>query len=292
MREANDKPPTRSPTGDRELMLDGLDHRGRTERVCGTETAILEAGEGPPLILLHGGIECGAAYWAPVIAPLADRHRVVAPDVPGLGESEPLARFDAESFGRWFEAFVKATCPQPPIVVAHSLLGSLVARFAASRASALARLVVYAAPGVAHYRMPVRLMVIAGLFSLSPSERSEERFERFALLDLDRARRRTPEWFAAFAAYNLRQARRPSVKGAMSQVLAAGKARVDGADLRRIDVPVSLLWGRHDRMVPLVVAERAAADLGWPLHVVEDVAHVPHIEDPGAFLDGLGDATR
>ena len=74
MREANDKPPTRSPTGDRELMLDGLDHRGRTERVCGTETAILEAGEGPPLILLHGGIECGAAYWAPVIAPLADRH--------------------------------------------------------------------------------------------------------------------------------------------------------------------------------------------------------------------------
>ena len=78
----------------------------------------------------------------------------------------------------------------------------------------------------------------------------------------------------------------------MSQVLAAGKARVDGADLRRIDVPVSLLWGRHDRMVPLVVAERAAADLGWPLHVVEDVAHVPHIEDPGAFLDGLGDATR
>ena len=82
-----------------------------------------------------------------MIAPLADRHRVVAPDVPGLGESEPLARFDAESFGRWFEAFVKATCPQPPIVVAHSLLGSLVARFAASRASALARLWSMPRPG-------------------------------------------------------------------------------------------------------------------------------------------------
>ena len=291
MREANDKPPTRSSTGDRELMLAGLDLRGRTERVCETETAILEAGEGQPLILLHGGIECGAAYWAPVIAPLADRYRVLAPDVPGLGESEPVASLDAASFGRWFGAFVKATCPQPPIVVAHSLLGGLAARFAASGAD-LERLVVYAAPGVARYRMPLRLMVIAGLFSLRPSERAEERFERFALFDLDRARRRAPEWFAAFSAYNLRQARRPSVKRAMNQVLAAGKARVDGAGLRRIGAPVSLLWGRHDRMVPLGVAERAAADLGWPLHVVEDVAHVPHIEDPGAFLDGLGDATR
>jgi pimeloyl-ACP methyl ester carboxylesterase len=153
-------------------------------------------------------------------------------------------------------------------------------------------LVVYAAPGVARYRMPLRLMVIAGLFSLRPSERAEERFERFALFDLDRSRRRAPEWFAAFSAYNLQQARRPSVKRAMNQVLAAGKARVDGAGLRRIGVPVSLLWGRHDRMVPLVVAERAAADLGWPLHVVEDVAHVPHLEDPGAFVDALGDATR
>jgi pimeloyl-ACP methyl ester carboxylesterase len=291
MRTATDKPPTRSPTADRELMLAGLDLRGRTERVCGTETAILEAGEGQPLILLHGGIECGAAYWAPVIAPLADRYRVLAPDVPGLGESEPVPSFDVASFGRWFGAFVEATCPQPPIVVAHSLLGGLAARFAASGAD-LERLVVYAAPGVARYRMPLRLMVVAGLFSLRPSERAEERFERFALFDLDRARRRAPEWFAAFAAYNLRQARRPSVKRAMNQVLAAGKARVDGAGLRRIGVPVSLLWGRHDRMVPLVVAERAAAGLGWPLHVVEDVAHVPHIEDPGAFLDGLGDATR
>jgi 2-hydroxymuconate-semialdehyde hydrolase len=288
---ATDKPPTRSPTADRELMLAGLDLRSRTELVCGTETAILEAGEGQPLILLHGGIECGAAYWAPVIAPLADRYRVLAPDVPGLGESEPVASFDAASFGRWFEAFVKATCPQPPIVVAHSLLGSLAARFAASGAD-LERLVVYAAPGVARYRMPLRLMVIAGLFSLRPSERAEERFERFALFDLDGARRRAPEWFAAFSAYNLRQARRPSVKRAMNQVLTAGKARVDGADVRRIGVPVSLLWGRHDRMVPLVVAERAAADLGWPLQVVEDVAHVPHLEDPGAFLNGLGDATR
>ena len=292
MREANDKPPVRSSPGDRELMLAAWISAAARSGSVETETAILEAGEGQPLILLHGGIECGAAYWAPVIAPLADRHRVLAPDVPGLGESEPWRASTPRRSGAWFAAFVKATCPQPPIVVAHSLLGSLGGPVRRVSRAALERLVVYAAPGVAPYRMPLRLMVIAGLFSAAA-----ERTRRGAVraLRATRPRPRTSpraECSPPSPPYNLRQARRPSVKRAMNQVLAAGKARVDGAGLRRIGAPVSLLWGRHDRMVPLGVAERAAADLGWPLHVVEDVAHVPHIEDPGAFLDGLGDATR
>ena len=62
--------------------------------MAGISTAVLEGGDGPPLVLLHGGIECGGAYWAPVIARLAENHRLVVPDAPGLGESEPVARLD------------------------------------------------------------------------------------------------------------------------------------------------------------------------------------------------------
>ena len=71
---------------------------------------VLEGGDGPPLVLLHGGIECGGAYWAPVIAPLAERHRVIVPDLPGLGESEPVARLDAATFADWFAALLRETC--------------------------------------------------------------------------------------------------------------------------------------------------------------------------------------
>ena len=46
----------------------GPRHR-KTVRLAGVGTTVLEAGDGPPLILLHGGIECGGAYWAPVISP-------------------------------------------------------------------------------------------------------------------------------------------------------------------------------------------------------------------------------
>jgi pimeloyl-ACP methyl ester carboxylesterase len=98
---------------------------------------VLEAGEGPPLLLLHGGIECGGVYWARVIQPLAELHRVVVPDVPGLGESAPFPRMDVAHFVEWSDALLRQTCHEPPVLVAHSMFGGLVARFAGHPRSAL-----------------------------------------------------------------------------------------------------------------------------------------------------------
>ena len=58
-------------------------------------------------------------------------------------------------------------------------------------------------------------------------------------------------------------------------------------ELRGIDVRVALLWGRLDRMVPLRIAELASSKFGWPIHVVKDAGHVPHVEQPEAFLKAL-----
>jgi len=116
--------------GPRERMLAGLPVTERRLEVAGTATTVLEGGDGPPLVLLHGGIECGGAIWAPVVARLAERHRVVVPDLPGLGESDPVARLDAQAFADWFTALLERTCDGRPALVAHSLGGSLAARFA------------------------------------------------------------------------------------------------------------------------------------------------------------------
>src|SRR5687767_11366838 len=114
----------------RDRMLAEVPGEQRRLRLAGAETAVHEAGGGPPLILLHGGIECGGAYWAPVIAALAARHRVVVPDLPGLGESEPFSP-DLRRVDEWFAALVAATCRERPTLVAHSLCGSLATRLAA-----------------------------------------------------------------------------------------------------------------------------------------------------------------
>jgi pimeloyl-ACP methyl ester carboxylesterase len=274
------------PAGARGVLLAGLPIARRRLEVAGISTAVLEAGQGPPLVLLHGGIECGGAYWAPVIARLAETHRLVVPDVPGLGESAPAGRPGIPVLAGWLGDLIAQTHAGRPVLVAHSLLGSVAARFAA-RHDVLSRLVIYAAPGIGAYRMPAGLRYAAIRFSISPSARNADRFERFALYDLDAARDRDAEWFGAFEAYLRSRAAVPHVKRTMRHLIGAGTRQTPGDELRRITAPTALLWGRHDRMVPLRLAEHASEKFRWPLHVVEGAGHVPHIEAPEAFLTAL-----
>jgi len=280
----------RAASGIRSELLKSVPIRARHLNINGIATSVLEAGSGPSLVLLHGGIGCGGVYWAPVISRLADSYRVVVPDVPGLGESAPAATLDAAAFADWFSALLRLTCNDRPTLVAHSLLGTFATRFASQHGHLLSGLFIYGAPGVGPYRMPLGLMMTAIRFDLWPSERNSERFERLAFLDLDRARRQDAEWFKAFSAYALSCAIVPHVKRTMRQLIRIGTKQVPDAELRRIEVPTALLWGRHDRFVPLRLAESASARLGWPLHVIDDAGHVPHLEQPDAFLAALHSA--
>ncbi len=62
------------------------------------------------------------------------------------------------------------------------------------------------------------------------------------------------------------------------------------AVLARIDVPTTLIWGRHDMATPLRVAEAASRAFGWPLHVIEDAADDPAMDQPEAFAATLRSA--
>ena len=267
---------------ERALVVTGA--KARTIDVGGVATSMLEAGDGPPLLLLHGGVESGAAVWAPVIDRLATSHRVVAPDVPGLGASAPMDQLDHDSFSSWLRGTIEAVDMDQPVVVAHSLGGSLAARFAARASEALSSLVVYGAPGVGPYRMPMRLMYSAVRFSLRPTAENAERFDRFLLHDLDDTRARHGSWYQAFDAYNREQARVKHVKKTMNRLVSIATKRIPDDDLDRINCPVHLVWGRQDRMVPLKTAQAARERHGWPLHVVDNAAHAPHLEQPEAFL--------
>jgi pimeloyl-ACP methyl ester carboxylesterase len=274
----------------RERILAGLPVTERRLQVAGVSTAVLEGGDGPPLVLLHGGIECGGAVWAPAISRLADGHSLVVPDLPGLGESEPVSRLDASTFAEWFADLLRQTCAEEPVLIAHSLAGHLAVRFAADHGDLLRRLVIYAGSGIGPYRLPFRLMVIATRFSVRPTERNAERFDRFAVLDLDLTRELDPEWWDAFSRYTLSRAVVPHVKRTMRQLIKTCTKQVPDADLLRSPVPTELVWGRQDRMVPLSLAKGASERLGWPLHVIDDAAHVPHIERPQGFMRALGSA--
>ena len=271
----------------RKRLLAGIRLTERRLQLMGASTTWLEGGDGPPMVLLHGGIETGGVYWAPVISRLAESYRLVVPDVPGLGESEPVAQLDAAVFAEWLAALLRVACEEKPTLIAHSLDGSLAAHFATQHGDLLRGLVLYGAPGIGHYRMPLGLLVTAIRFELKPSERNNARFADWAFLDPAQTRRQDPQWYDAFMAYGLSRGRVPHVKRTMRQLIKAGTKKIADAELQRVAIPTALIWGRHDRMAPLRIAELASAKLGWPLHVVEDTGHVPHIEQPEAFLGAL-----
>lgn len=58
----------------------------RTQEVDGVRVHYLTAGQGPAVILLHGYAET-SRMWRPIIPVLAERFRVIAPDLPGIGDS-------------------------------------------------------------------------------------------------------------------------------------------------------------------------------------------------------------
>jgi pimeloyl-ACP methyl ester carboxylesterase len=135
--------------------------------------------------------------------------------------------------------------------------------------------------------MPLGLRVVAIMFALRPSERNAERFERWAFVDYDGIRDRSPGWMDAFTAYTRSRATIGHVKRTMRQLIGIGTRQIASDDLRRIGVPVALLWPRHDRFVPLALAESASTWFGWPLHIIEDAGHAAHVERPDAFVSAL-----
>jgi len=273
----------------RERMLAGLPVVERRVEAGGVETVVLEGGDGPPLLLLHGGIECGAPYWAPVVPSLVRTHRIVAPDVPGLGESEAVDALEPATFDRWLGELLDQSSERP-MMVAHSLLGNYAARFAIRHAERLGGLVIYAAPGIGPYRMPFGLRAVAIRYAVRPTVRNAERFERYALLNREATRARDLEWFDAFSTECHDKAKTRPVKRAMSRLIKFGTKRIPDSELARISSPVALVWGRGDRMTPVSVAEVAVREHGWPMHVVDGAAHVPHLEQPERFLYALSDA--
>ena len=271
----------------RRRLLAGAPVTERRLDLAGVSTAVLEGGDGPPVVLLHG--QGGwAGMWMPVIADLVTTHRVVAPDLPGLGASEvPDGPPDAARVLAWLGELIQRTCPSPPALVGASLGASIAARFAIAHPDRLTRLVLVGAGSLARFRPAPGVALALIRFIARPGERTQARFLRQVTVDPSRVRALLGERWEASQAYNLDRARTPSVRAANRRLLRElGTKTIPPHELARIAVPTSLIWGRHDRVMRLRIAEAASVRYGWPLHVIEDAGHFS-LEQPQASRAAL-----
>lgn len=272
----------------------------RRLRVGGVRVAVREAGHGSPLLLLHGfGDSC--ATWSAVIGRLARRHHVLAPDLPGFGDSGDLG--DGPMLDLLVEA-VAGLCDttgiDTPVAVAGNSMGGAVAlRLALDRPEMVSRLVLVDTAGLAvgvplWWRLlgvqlaPVGAAVAAGAGWLPGGlvERAAGRiYARLAFHDGNACASETRR---AFARHYRRgdDVRRIAAQGTrLVQDLSDGRLIRDSVRLRQ---PVLVVWGRYDRLVPIADGERLLRAVPHArMQVIEQCGHCPQLEQPDRFLTAV-----
>jgi pimeloyl-ACP methyl ester carboxylesterase len=122
----------------------------RTAQVDGAKLHYMTAGHGPALLLLHGYAET-SLMWRPIIPALAERFTVIAPDLPGIGDSDiPSDGLDMKSAAIRIHDLIKSLGIQKAEVVGHDI-GLMVAyAYAAQFPAEVTKLVLMDAflPGV------------------------------------------------------------------------------------------------------------------------------------------------
>ncbi len=263
--------------------------------VDGLPIHYLSAGEGPPLVLLHGAGD-DALDWRWVLPALARTHRGYAPDPPGSDDSaKPVAAYSPAFFERFVASFADALGLGRATFVGNSLGGLIALRLALSEPARLSSLVLVDSAGLGRAVNPAFTSVnVPGLSEAmiplwrTPIGAYQRAWGRAALL-FARPGRVPRQWLAE----QRRLALSPGYLEAYlallrSQIGPGGQREVLVDELSRLRMPTHVVWGARDRVFPESQAREAAACLkDGSLGVIPDCGHLPHVEYPGRFVAEL-----
>lgn len=274
----------------RARLLAGIPAVQRRLDVAGVSTVVLEGGDGPPMVLLHGP-GGNATHWAGVVPALVGSCRVIIPDLPGQGATEPIdAAVLAPRMMEWLEALIATTCTAAPVLVGYAIGGGIAARFAIERGRLLRQLVLVDALGLVDFAPAPEFGGALHQFMADPTADTHEGLWRQCTRDLGAVQARMGGLWEAFAAYNLDRAHAPALRDSLGALMREfGMSAIPARDLARIEVPTTLVWGRDDLATPVQIARDASARHGWALRILEDCGGDPPMERPAALAEVLRD---
>ena len=259
-----------------------------------TSVRYLEAGEGSPVVLLHGvGLDAAAISWKHAIPELAENHRVIAPDLPGHGESDkPRRRYTTEYYIDVLDELVAALDLDAPQLAGISMGGGIALGYALdNEVERLALVDSYGLGSDAPWRpaaaMALRIPVVDRMVweSMGVNEgtvrdtlrgymtQASEEFvtEIHEILQDEDCGRTLRSW-------------------QRSEFQACGFRTCYLDDLAGLSTPTLLIHGADDTLLPASWSRRAADRLPESeLHVFEDCGHWPPRERPATFNDRLTD---
>lgn len=245
----------------------------------------LQAGEGDPLLCIHG-LGASKASFLPTVAALSESHRVIAIDLPGFGDSDkPIgAPYNAAYFARSICDLLDALKIRRAHLAGNSMGGRVALETAILDPSRVGR-VVLLAPALAWLRnrpwAPLLKLVRPELGVLQPAPKR--------LVD-PLVRRLVPGgsdgWAAAGVDEFLRSFHTPSGRAAF--YAAARNIYLDAPNgdagfwqrLHEMQPESMFVWGRQDTLVPIGFMRHVEKTLPDAKHLELDCGHVPQVEEP------------
>ena len=238
------------------------------------------AGELPSIVVLHGLCSSAAAFARMLVMLRPHARRVVALEMPGHGFSEaPRVPLTADALKETMrEALDALVLPDDPaLFVGNSLGGAVALGYAIERPERVERLVLLSPGGARMADDELRALLAS--FDLA-STKDARRF-------LATIYHRMPWFMPAFAPGLLDMARSRAVRDLVGSVKNDDSPAPE--DLARLSMPVLLLWGKSERLLP-------PSNLAWfkehlPRHAVieepEAVGHCAHLDDPRGTVERI-----
>lgn len=243
-----------------------------TVEVDGCRTHLRRGGSGAPLLYLHGA--SGAPVVMPFMEKLAQRFDVLVPEHPGYGLSEePEWLENIHDAAYFYLDFLKKLNLRNLILVGSSMGGWIAMEIAVRDTSRLKSLVLVSPAGIA-----VPGVQPADIFLMPPEDAVRGLFFDQKMAEARLAEPMTPE------ALDI------ALKNRHTTARLAWEPRLHDPFLpkwlHRIDVPVKVIWGREDRILPVGFVDEFKRLLPKAqFHIVENAGHLPQAEKPDEFVD-------
>src|SRR5512133_1632691 len=248
---------------------------------------------GLPVILLIHGITCSSATWDPVMAALAERAHVIAPDLLGHGESDkPRTGYSLGAFASGLRDLLECLGVERVTVVGHSLGGGVAMQFAYQYFEYCERLALVSSGGLGReVSLALRAATLPGAELVLPViTNGRVRDAGVAAARLLRWLPMRPgpsmaEGIRGYATLADSPAREAFVHTLRSVVEPSGQ-RVAAADRFYLAEgrPTLIVWGKRDTMIPVAHAHAAHAAIpGSRLEVFERARHFPQSDEPDRF---------
>lgn len=272
--------------------IEGFEERFAEVKGCRLRYFVGGPGTGAPIVLVHGLGGC-AANWVDVAPLLARTRRVLVPELPGHGRSEPLAAVpNLGVFADRIALLAEREGMLPAAFAGHSLGAVVAIRLALRRPAAATALVLAAAAGISsttrRAKWGLRILGIIGprrLVAPWADSVADSAFLRYAVFG--RWGASDPLILSPAAVDGFLAGTRlttDSVSAARAVVL--DDVRRELSDLR---CPSLVLWGARDNQLPVADAFEFARRLRAPLRVIGDCGHLLIGERPDICAEAIED---